>query len=178
LERQACRHQNKKPQPLAAPRIFLYFYPVKRIISMKKSMLIFLIIPLAGLPLFSVNQETTVNLLEVRSDPWPINLQRTISSRDTSYALEFRDQQVLTGVMLDTLPFGNLEQLRYFEQGLSALKKGHNGDIATYEHYSVKRTDVKNKKEPAWYLLRFQSGLTNFQQPEADKLIDFIRSLK
>lgn len=138
---------------------------------MKKGILISLI-PIAGITGFNMVNSSTTNLLEVRPDPWPINLQRIIDKTDTSYALEFRDQQVLSGVMLDTLPFANLEQLKYFGQGLSALKKGTNGDIANYKDYSIKRTDVK--KEPAWYLLRYDGGLTNFQQPEADKMIETI----
>ncbi|HZK65600.1 MAG TPA: hypothetical protein VFC34_15770 [Puia sp.] len=142
---------------------------------MKKSILFSAVLPLAGIVGFSLVNSTTTNLLEVRPDPWPINLQRIISKRDTSYALEFRDQQILTGVMLDTLPFANLEQLKYFEQGLSVLKMGNNGDVANYKDYSIKRTNVR--KEPTWYLLRFQSGLTNFQQPEADKMIEAIKGL-
>jgi hypothetical protein len=143
---------------------------------MKNPILLFLIIPLAGITAFYLPQDPTTHLLEVRSDPWPINLQRIIKRADTSYALEFRDQQVLNGVVLDTLGFGNLEQLRYFEQGLSMLKKGNNGDIANFRNYSIKRTNV-SKKEPTWYLLRFDGALTNFQQPEADKLITLIKGL-
>ena len=143
---------------------------------MKKIVLIFLIIPFAGFTGLKLIYPSTSNLLEVRTDPWPINLQRIIDRRDTSFALEFRDQQVVSGVVLDTLPFKNLEQLRYLEQGLSALKKGHNGDIATYQDYSIKRTEVI-KKDSIWYMLRGAGGLTNFQQPEADKLISFIRGL-
>ncbi|MDP4213832.1 MAG: hypothetical protein Q8918_17115 [Bacteroidota bacterium] len=142
---------------------------------MKKSILFSAVLPLAGIVGFSLSNSSTTNLLEVRPDPWPINLQRIINKRDTSYALEFRDQQVLTGVMLDTLPFANLEQLKYFEQGLSVLKKGNNGDVADYKDYSIKRTNIR--KEPTWYLLRFQNGLTNFQQPEADKMIETIKGL-
>ena len=145
-------------------------------IFMKKFILVVLVIPFAGFTAFKLIYPSTTNLLEVRPDPWPINLQRTIDRRDTSYALEFRDQQVLSGVLLDTLPFANLQQLRYLEQGLSALKKGHNGDIATYEDYSIKRTEVI-KKDSVWYILRGAGGLTNYQQSEADKLISFIRSL-
>jgi hypothetical protein len=145
-------------------------------VFMKKCILIFLIIPFAGFTAFQLMDPSTSNLLEVRPDPWPINLQRIIDRRDTSYALEFRDQQVLSGTLLDTLPFANLQQLRYLEQGLTALKKGHNGDIATYDDYSIKRTEVI-KKDSVWYILRGAGGLTNFQQPEADKLISFIRGL-
>lgn len=144
---------------------------------MKKVRLAFLFLPMIGLSGLIAGGSTTTNILEVRPDPWPINLQRIIDHRDTTYALEFRDQGVMTGVVLDTLPFGNLQQLKYFGQGLSALKKGHTGDVATYSTYTVKRTDERNKKEPAWYLLRYKEGLTNFQQPEADKMIELISGL-
>ena len=82
---------------------------------MKKIVLIFLIIPFAGFTGLKLIYPSTSNLLEVRTDPWPINLQRIIDRRDTSFALEFRDQQVVSGIVLDTLPFKNLEQLRYLE---------------------------------------------------------------
>ena len=129
-------------------------------IFMKKFILVALVVPFAGFTAFKLIYPSTTNLLEVRPDPWPINLQRTIDRRDTSYALEFRDQPVLSGVLLDTLPFANLQQLRYLEQGLSALKKGHNGDIATYEDYSIKRTEVI-KKDSVWYILQGAGGRTN-----------------
>ncbi len=137
-----------------------------------KKYILFAIIPLMGTAGFTIAHESWTNLIQVRMDPWPINLYRITNPSGVSYALEFRDEQVLNGVLLDTLPFANLEQLKYFGQGLSALKKGTNGDIANYKDYSIKRTDIK--KQPTWYLLRFDYGLTNFQQPEADKLIETI----
>ncbi len=140
---------------------------------MKKSIL-FVIIPLIGIAGFTTTHESWINLVQVRTDPWPINLYRIIRPSGISYALEFRDEQVLNGVLLDTLAFANLEQLKYLGQGLSALKKGTNGDIANYKDYSIKRTDIK--KQATWYLLRFDYGLTNFQQPEADKLIETINT--
>jgi hypothetical protein len=81
-------------------------------VFMKKCILIFLIIPFAGFTAFQLMDHSTSNLLEVRPDPWPINLQRIIDRRDTSYALEFRDQQVLSGTLIYTLTFSNLKQLR------------------------------------------------------------------
>ncbi len=117
----------------------------------------------------------STTLLEVRSGSWPINLDRSIENRDTSYFLEFRDEQVLSTTVLDTLPFPDLSQLRYFEKALSALKNGTNGDIAKFKNYSIKRAE--KKYEGTWYILRAQYGTTDFQQPEADLMIKTIRSL-
>jgi len=124
---------------------------------------------------YSGVRKPTDQLVEIRSGTWPMNLERTIEARDTSYALLFRDQQVLNDVVMDTLPFVNLVQLKYLEQALSALKKGTNGDIAKFKDYSVKRADVKG--QGTWYILRYQWGLTNFQQPEADIIIEAIKHL-
>ena len=118
---------------------------------------------------------STTNLVEVRSGEWPINLERTIESRDTSYALIFRDQQFSRGVLLDTLPFPNLQQLKYFSQALTVLKTGHNGDIAQFRDYSIKRAD--KKYEGIWYILRIKWGLTNFQQTESDLMTRAIKDL-
>src|SRR5579863_5952151 len=75
------------------------------------------------------------NLAEVRTGAWPMNLERDIDRRDTSYSLIFRDQQVGDAVLMDTLVFSDLRQLRYFGQALDVLKNGHNGDIATFKDY-------------------------------------------
>ncbi len=77
--------------------------------------------------------------------------------------------------MLDTLPFRNLTELKYFGQALTVLKTGHNGDIAQFEHYSIKRAE--SKLQGTWYILRIKWGLTNFQQPEADIMIKAIQGL-
>jgi hypothetical protein len=119
--------------------------------------------------------DSSTTLVEVRSGIWPINLNRSIENFDTSYFLEFRDEQVLSTVVLDTLPFPDLGQLKYFEKALSTLKNGTNGDIAKFKNYSIKRAD--KKYEGTWYILRAQWGLTDFQQPEADLMIKTIRSL-
>jgi hypothetical protein len=133
---------------------------------MKKLILVSLFLP--------IMHSTSTNLVEVRSGDWPINLERTVERSDTSYSLLFRDQQVMNGVVMDTLEFPNLEQLRYFQQGLSALKTGNNGDIAKYKDYSIKRAQQKN--EGIWYILRIKWGLTSFQQPEADLMIKTIKN--
>jgi hypothetical protein len=118
-----------------------------------------------------------VNLADVRTGQWPMNLERDIDRRDTSYSLIFRDQQYEDVVVMDTLGFENLGQLKYFGQALNVLKKGHNGDIANFKDYSVKRTDNR-LQGGVWYILRIKFGLTDFQQPEADimcKTIDKLR---
>jgi len=134
---------------------------------MKKLFLVSLFIPLAHF--------NSTNLVEVRSGDWPINLERSIEKSDTSFSLIFRDQQVMNDVVTDTLPFPNLEQLRYFQKALSILKTGSNGDIAKFKDYSIKRADVK--KEATWYILRIKWGLVSFQQPESDLMIKTIRNL-
>jgi hypothetical protein len=144
---------------------------------MNKSTLIFLFpltfLTLAWLPL----DPSATNLAEVRTGQWPMNLERDIDRRDTSYSLIFRDQQVQDVVVLDTLEFENLGQLKYFGQALDVLKKGHNGDIATFKNYSLKRAD-KRFDGGIWYMLRIKFGITDFQQPEADIMCKTIARLR
>ena len=141
---------------------------------MKKLILCALFLPI-GKAGFKHSHLSSTNLVEVRSGDWPINLEKNMDESGTSYSLLFRDQQVVTGVVMDTLPFPDLQQLKYFGQGLAALKKATNGDIAKFKDYSIKRTETKY--DGVWYLLRFQWGLTNFQQPEADIMIKTIKGL-
>jgi len=142
---------------------------------MKKLIALALFIPFVINGGFGKCQAPSTNLVEVRAGDWPINLERTIEQRDTSYALLFRDQQVMNGVVMDTLPFPDLGQLKYFQKALSVLKTGNNGDIAEFKDYSIKRADVK--KEPTWYILRIKWGLASFQQPEADLIVRTIKNL-
>jgi hypothetical protein len=142
---------------------------------MKRLILSALFLPFAGKTGHIWVHANSTNLVEVRSGDWPMNLERTIEKSDTSYSLLFRDQQVVTGVVMDTLPFPNLVQLKYFENALSALKTGTNGDIAKFKDYSIKRAEVK--REAVWYILRIKWGLTNFQQPESDIMIRTIKNL-
>lgn len=139
---------------------------------MKRLILCTLFIPFAGFDNFPTS---SVNLAEVRTGDWPITLERSVEGRDTTYSLQFRDQQVLTDVVLDTLPFPNLQQLKYFEQALTVLKTGHNGDIAKFKDYTIKRAE--KKYEGIWYILRLKYGSTDFRQPEADLMIKTIRGL-
>ncbi|HXL73170.1 MAG TPA: hypothetical protein VN963_06045, partial [bacterium] len=97
--------------------------------------------------------------------------------RDTSYSLIFRDQQVEDAVVMDTLEFENLGQLKYFGQALDVLKKGHTGDIANFKDYSIKRAD-KRFDGGVWYILRIKFGVSDFQQPESDIMCKTIGSLK
>jgi hypothetical protein len=142
---------------------------------MKKLLLSTLFLPFAGGSGFMRPDPSTTNLADVRSGKWPISLERWVERRDTSYMLLFRDQQVMSVEVMDSLPFANLGQLRFLDQALTRLKKGNNGDIATFKEYSIKRTD--KKFEGTSYLLRFQEGATEFRQPEADILSSTIRKL-
>jgi hypothetical protein len=142
---------------------------------MKKLILLALIIPFTFKGGFGNRHAPTTNLIEVRAGDWPMNLERTIERRDTSYALLFRDQQIMNEVVMDTLAFPDLGQLKYFQKALSVLKTGNNGDIAEFKDYSIKRADVK--REPTWYILRIKWGLASFQQPEADLMVRTIKNL-
>jgi hypothetical protein len=145
---------------------------------MKKIILICLIIPFAfaAKAQFKIVNSATITLLELRPGNWPINLQRVTKESDTCYVLQFRDQEYANEVIMTTLRFRNLEQLKYFQKGLTALKKGNNGDVAEYKDYTIKRVDIQ--KDGIWYILNCGDGaLTNFQQPEADKMIAAIVNL-
>jgi len=143
---------------------------------MKKIIFIFLLLPFLGKAQFTIVNTSTTDLIEPRTGVWPLSLQRIIKESDTSYVLQFRDQQYTSGVNMSTLRFRNIEQLKYFQKGLAALKKGSNGDMAKFKEYIIKRVDVK--REGIWYILTTTDGpLTNFQQPEADRMINAITSL-
>jgi hypothetical protein len=118
-----------------------------------------------------------LNLVDIRSGNWPMNLERDIDRRDTSYSLIFRDQQVRDVVVMDTLEFENLGQLKYFGQALGVLKKGHNGDQANFSNYTLKRAD-KPLDGGVWYMLKIKFGVTDFQQPEADIMCKTITGLR
>lgn len=106
------------------------------------------------------------NSVEVRGGVWPINLERTTDRPGVNFSLIFRDQETMNGVLLDTLDFADIEQLRYFGKGLTALKKGNNGDVARFKDYTITRAD--KKYDGVWYIVRPQYGSTSFKQPEAD----------
>jgi hypothetical protein len=143
---------------------------------MKKIIFIFLFLPFIGKAQFTIVNTSTTDLIEPRAGVWPLSLQRIIKESDTTFVLQFRDQQYTSGVNMSTLRFRNIEQLKYFQQALTVLKKGNNGDIAKFKEYVIKRVDVK--REGVWYILTCTDGpLTNFQQPEADRMITAISSL-
>src|ERR1700743_2447919 len=110
---------------------------------------------------------TGANSVQVRGGAWPIDLERTTDRPGVSYSLIFRDQSSMRATVLDTLDFPNIEQLRYFGKGLTALKGGTSGDIARFKDYSLTRAD-KRFDGGVWYILKCQDGETSFQQPEAD----------
>ncbi len=143
---------------------------------MKKLMLISLFIPFAATAQFKIVNTATINLVELRQGTWPITLQRVTKESDTSYVLLFRNQRVTDDVIMATFRFRDMEQLKYLQQGLTALKNGSNGDMAKYKDYTIKRVDVR--KEGIWYVLNCNDeAVTNFQQPEADRLIATIIKL-
>ena len=143
---------------------------------MKQLFFSLLIIPIAGSGRFNRKPLYNDKPVEIRSGEWPIMLQRTIQQSDTTYSLQFRDAQVLSVLVMDTLPFPNLSQLKYFEKALTTLKTGNNGDIAKFKNYSIVRAD--KKYEGTWYILKLKWSLTDFRQSEADLMIKTIRSLK
>jgi hypothetical protein len=116
----------------------------------------------------------TVDLMAVRLEPWPINLQRVIYFTDTCYAFQFRDQSTVNGVYIKTLDLETIEQLKYFRDGLVTLKKGANGDVAEYRNYSIKK--VGTKKENSWYILNYAGAVTNFQEPQVNRMIYIINN--
>jgi hypothetical protein len=139
---------------------------------MKKLMLIYLFLPFALKAQFKIVNSATINLLDVRQGTWPISLQRITKPTDTFYILQFRTQEFANSVIMKTLKFEDLQQLKYFQQGLSALRSGTTGDVAEFKDYTIKRVDVH--KDGIWYILSCDGGQTNFQQPEADRMIAVI----
>ena len=110
---------------------------------MKKFILIFLFIPFLGKAQFKIVNTATINLLELRSDTWPINLQRVTKQSDTTYVVNFRTQEYTKDVIMKALVFPNLTQFKYFQKALSALKSGSTGDVAEFKDYTIKRVDIK-----------------------------------
>ena len=150
---------------------------------MKKLLILVLFVPFLSRAQFTVSNNSTTSLVELRTGDWPLDLQRIIKNTDTCYVLQFRDQQVTSDVNMATLRFGDVGQLRWFEKGLTTLKStGSNGETLNYKDYTLKRMDVKSDKDPRkyiiWYLVISNNGpLTNFQQSEADKMIAAIKTL-
>ena len=79
---------------------------------------------------------------------------------------------------MTTMEFESLEQLKYLAQGLTTLINGANGDIAEYERFSIKKAIQPNsKKTDAWYILRYGSTSTHFQQAQANRIVNIINKL-
>jgi hypothetical protein len=147
---------------------------------MKKLIVLSLFIPVFAKAQFVIVNTSTISLMEPRTGKWPLDLQRVIKESDTCYVLAFRDQQESEEVNMSELRFGSLTQLKYFQKGLSALKDGSTGTTAKFKDYSIKRMDVKklNEKGTVWYILTCSDGTTtNFQQPEADRMVAAIKAL-
>ena len=147
---------------------------------MKKLIILSLFIPFFAKAQFIIVNTSTISLIEPRTGTWPLDLQRIIKESDTSYVLAFRDQQETNSVNMSTLKFTDKQQVRYFGKGLAALRTGSTGDIAKFKDYTIKRMDVKKdtKGSVCWYILTCEDGsITNFQQPEADKMITAIKGI-
>jgi len=142
---------------------------------MKQLLLLPLFLHFSGGSLFNKAHYPTIELMQVRLAPWPINLQRVIYYTDTCYALQFRDQSAMNAVAIKTMDLETLEQLKYFKEGLVTLKKGVNGDVAEFRNYSIKR--VGAKKENSWYILSYDGAVTNFQEPQVNRMVFIINNL-
>jgi len=129
---------------------------------MKKLFLSLLLLPFA--------KTGPTSSVEIRSGKWPISLERN----GGAYSLIFRNQQEMMQEAYDTVEFKNKGQLVYLDSALIALKKGHDGDEATFSTYSVKRAD--KKFDGMWYILRTKYATTDFRQQEADAITKAIRS--
>ena len=149
---------------------------------MKKLIILSFFIPVFAQAQFTLTNTSTVSLMDPRTGKWPLDLQRVVKNSDTSYLLAFRDQTENAEVNMATLKFANLTQLRYFMQALSALKTNSTGTQATFKDYFIKRMDVKSDgdkgKGTVWYTLQCSDGTTtNFNQPDADKMVAAIKVL-
>ncbi len=143
---------------------------------MKQILLIFLFLHARHDTRMETKRYPTVDLINIRLAPWPINLQRVIYYTDTCYALQFRDQAVMNAVNIKTMEIYNMDQLKYLKLGLTTLTKGSNGDVAEFKDYSIKK--VGTKKENSWYILSYDGGVTNFQQSEANRMVTIISNLE
>jgi hypothetical protein len=142
---------------------------------MKQLLLLPLFLHFGGGGLLNKANYPTIDLMPVRLAPWPINLQRVIYYTDTCYAFQFRDQSAMNAVAIKTMDLETLEQLKYFKEGLATLKKGVNGDVAEFRNYSIKK--VGAKKENSWYILSYDGAVTNFQEPQVNRMIFIINNL-
>ncbi|MBS1663852.1 MAG: hypothetical protein JST68_22595 [Bacteroidetes bacterium] len=93
---------------------------------------------------FTLTNSSTISLVELRAatETWPLDLQRVIKDRDTTYALSYRDQQFGNSVVMASLKFKDKAQLKYFQQALSSLAQLGTGTTANFKGFSIKRADV------------------------------------
>jgi hypothetical protein len=144
---------------------------------MKKLLFLSLfIIPFVTKAQFTIVNNSTTTLVELRTGEWPVELQKIIKQTDTSFALQFRDQQYPTAEITTTLVFRDLKQVRYLQQALSALKKSANGTETDFKDFSIKRNDVK-KGDVRYTLICSKGETVAFVQMDADKLIAAIAAL-
>lgn len=158
---------------------------------MKKIVLLAVLLPFLtkSKAQFTLTNSSTTSICELRASTttWPLDLQRVIKQRDTSYVLSFRDQQYANVVSMSALKFKDKGQLKYFQQALTSLAQLESGTIANFKDYTIKRADVKKdviqgkkdiKKDEVWYLLTCDDGtVTNFEQSEANKMIAAIQPI-
>ena len=82
---------------------------------MKNLLLFILLSPLAMKAQFKIVNSATINIVDVRQGTWPISLQRITKPSDTCYVLQFRTQEYNNSVIIKTLKFRDLGQLKYFQ---------------------------------------------------------------
>lgn len=133
---------------------------------MKKILLIASLLPLAGLLGFTVARSHFSDKVDVRTGQWPIFIERVYGQKGVNYLLQFRDQGSIRAVVMDTVVLATQRDLKYLDEALVSLKKGHSGDVASFDNFSVGRADKPGKV--IWYTLKDNLGVTDFQQPEAD----------
>ena len=142
---------------------------------MKKLVLLLLLIPfVTGIKAqFTLTNSSSVSLVELRpgTDTWPLDLQRVIKQKDTTYALNFRDQQFANSVVMTSLKFKDKEQLKYFQQALSSLATLGTGTTANFKGFSIKRADITKDAEKIPELKKPTAGTaaTAKNQPAAKK---------
>jgi len=154
---------------------------------MKKLIFLFVLLPFVAVKAraqFTITNTSTITIADLRSGDWPLRLERIVKKNDTIYMLSFRDKQYPNTHNISTLKFGNLNQLRYLEQGLSYLMTADDGTEAAYKAFTIKRTDdkavdTKTKKKIVKFTLicKDEGDVTDIQQTEADALVKAIHKL-
>ena len=82
----------------------------------------------------------------------------------------------MASVMGVGLNVKDLTRAEAFYVDVLGMKVAARYDVAKFKEFSVKRSEAK--KSDVWYILTCASGeITNFQQPEADRMITAIHVL-